>query len=309
MAESFSFTVETTAKPRLDVFLVESLPQLSRARVQALIKEGAVMVNAKSAKPSQALNPADTIHVTIPDDKPAEAQPEDLPLDVMYEDEHLAVLNKASGMVVHPAEGNETGTMVNALLHRFGPLSSIGGVARPGIVHRLDKETSGCIVVARNDETHRALTEQFSGRTTDKFYLAVVQGTPQPAAGTVQTNIGRNPHDRQKMAVVPEPAGKFAHTDYRLLRSLGMSSLVECHLHTGRTHQIRVHMKHLGHPLLGDATYGRPARQQDVPRVMLHAWKLSIDHPATGERLHFSAPIPAEFAPWLTEELQLQLTR
>jgi 23S rRNA pseudouridine1911/1915/1917 synthase len=283
MAESFTFTVEISGKPRLDVYLVEALPALSRARVQALIKEQAITVNGKAAKPSISLNPGDLIHGTIPDDKPAEAQPEDLPLDVLYEDAHLAVLNKASGMVVHPAEGNETGTMVNALLHRFGPLSSIGGVARPGIVHRLDKETSGCIIVARDDETHRALT-------------------PNPAAGSIQTHIGRNPHDRQKMAIVPEPAGKFAHTDFRLLNSLGLSSLVECHLHTGRTHQIRVHMKHLGHPLLGDATYGRPARQQDVPRVMLHAWKLSITHPATQQRMNFLAPIPQEFFPWLPQE-------
>ncbi len=308
MAESFTFTVETPGKPRLDVFLVEALPHLSRARVQALIKEGAITLNGKTVKPSGNLNFGDVILGQIPEDKPAEAQPEDLPLDVMYEDAHLAVLNKASGMVVHPAEGNESGTMVNALLHRFGPLSSIGGVARPGIVHRLDKETSGCIIVARNDETHRALTEQFAGRTTDKFYLAVVQGTPNPSEGTIQTWIGRNPHDRQKMAVLPEPAGKFAHTDYRLLRSLGMSSLVECHLHTGRTHQIRVHLKHLGHPLLGDATYGRPARQQEVPRVMLHAWKLSITHPVTQERLNFQAPIPAEFLPWLTESLRTAIS-
>lgn len=303
--DSFTFTVtwEAAEKPRLDVYLVSALPQLSRARVQALIKEGAVLVNGRAVKPSVSLNVGDHITGAIPEDRPAEAQPEDLPLTVLYEDAHLAVLNKASGMVCHPAEGNETGTLVNALLHRFGPLSSIGGVARPGIVHRLDKETSGCIVVARDDETHRSLTEQFAARSTDKFYLAVVQGTPQPASGSIQTHLGRNPHDRQKMAVLPAPAGKFAHTDYRTLCSLGMSTLVECHLHTGRTHQIRVHLKHLGHPLLGDATYGRPSRQQDVPRVMLHAWKLSFTHPATQVRQDFCAPIPSEFRPWLPPEL------
>jgi 23S rRNA pseudouridine1911/1915/1917 synthase len=299
--ESFEFSVpaEAAGKLRLDVFLVAQLPQLSRARVQSLIKEGQVHVNGKVVKPSVALSCGDLITGAIPEDKPAEAQPEDLPLTILYEDDHLAVLDKASGMVVHPAEGNESGTLVNALLHRFGPLSSIGGVARPGIVHRLDKETSGCIVVARNDETHRSLSEQFSERTTRKIYLAVVQGTPQPGSGTVDTYLGRNPHDRQKMAVLEPPAGKHAVTDYRVVHSLGMSSLVRCHLHTGRTHQIRVHLKHLGHPLLGDATYGRPSRQQEVPRVMLHGWKLSFTHPATQQRMYFTAPIPAEFRPWL----------
>lgn len=301
----FEVPVESAGKVRLDVFLVGVLPQHSRARLQAIIKEGMVSVNGKAGKASNAVSPGDIIEGAVPEDKPAEALPEDLPLQVLYEDEHLAVLDKASGMVVHPAEGNHNGTLVNALLHRFGPLSSIGGVQRPGIVHRLDKETSGCIVVARNDETHRSLTEQFSGRTTEKIYLAVVQGKPQPEEGRVETNLGRNPHDRQKMAVVEAPAGKHAVTDYRLLYSIGSSSLVQCHLHTGRTHQIRVHMKHLGHPLLGDATYGRPSRQQDVPRVMLHARKLAFSHPVTGERMTFLAPVPAEFKPWIPEGLSV----
>lgn len=302
----FEVPEDQSGKLRLDVFLVAAMPQLSRARVQAIIKEEMVRVNGKLAKPSLTLNVGDVIDGAIPEDKPAEALPEDLPLQVLYEDEHLAVLDKASGMVVHPAEGNLTGTMVNALLHRFGPLSSIGGVQRPGIVHRLDKETSGCIVVARNDETHRSLTEQFAGRTTTKIYIAVVQGKPQPVEGTVETHIGRNPHDRQKMAVVDAPAGKQAVTDYRVLYSIGTSSLVECTLHSGRTHQIRVHMKHLGHPLMGDATYGRPSRQQDVPRVMLHARKLGFTHPVTEKRMEFFAPIPSEFSPWVTEEMKAQ---
>ena len=301
----FEVPEESAGKVRLDVFLVGVLPQHSRARLQAIIKEGMVCVNGKAGKASHPVSPGDVITGAVPEDKPAEALPEDLPLQVMYEDEHLAVLDKASGMVVHPAEGNQNGTLVNALLHRFGPLSSIGGVQRPGIVHRLDKETSGCIVVARDDETHRSLTEQFSGRTTEKIYLAVVQGKPQPPEGRVETHLGRNPHDRQKMAVVDAPAGKHAVTDYRLLYSIGSSSLVQCHLHTGRTHQIRVHMKHLGHPLLGDATYGRPSRQQEVPRVMLHARKLAFSHPVTGERMTFLAPVPAEFKPWIPEGLSV----
>lgn len=305
-ATEFTFQVpdETAGKLRLDVFLAAELPALSRARVQALIKESLVSVNGKTAKPSLAVLAGDVVTGSIPEDRPAEALPQDLPLTVLYEDEHLAVLDKASGMVVHPAEGNPDGTLVNALLHRFGAMSSIGGVARPGIVHRLDKETSGCIVVARNDETHRSLSEQFSGRTTDKFYLAIVQGKPSPPSGRIETQIGRNPQDRQKMTVLTGDAGKHAVTDYKLLHTLGSSSLVECHLHTGRTHQIRVHMKHLGHPLLGDATYGRPSRQQDVPRVMLHAWKLGFTHPVTSQRMNFVAPIPKEFYPWLPADLK-----
>ncbi len=295
----FIVPADATDKMRLDVFLVAQMPALSRARIQALIKDPGVYINDRASKASHALNPGDVVHGTVPEDVPAEALPQDLPLTVLYEDAHLAVLDKASGMVVHPAEGNADGTLVNALLHRFGPLSSIGGVARPGIVHRLDKETSGCIVVARDDETHRALSAQFADRSTEKIYLAVVQGRPQPESGTIDTHIGRNPNDRQKMAVLPPHLGKHAVTDYRVLNTLGMSSLVECTLHSGRTHQIRVHMKHLGHPLLGDATYGRPSRQQDVPRVMLHARLLGFTHPATGERMTFQAPIPEEFHPWL----------
>jgi 23S rRNA pseudouridine1911/1915/1917 synthase len=236
---------------------------------------------------------------TVPPDKPAEAQPEDIPLTVLYEDEHLAVLDKASGMVVHPAHGNEEGTLVNALLHRFGTMSSIGGVARPGIVHRLDKETSGCLVVARNDAAHHSLTEQFAGRSVEKVYLAVVQGIPAPRSGTVSTHMAREPHNRLRMAVVAPPAGKNAVTDYEVLHLTGADALVKCTLHTGRTHQIRVHMKHLGHPLLGDETYARVSRQTPAGRLMLHAWRLGFTHPATGQRLHFTAPVPPEFRPWL----------
>lgn len=298
--DPFSFQIDPIAAgQRLDRFLAERLPELSRSRVQALIKEGAVLLNGKPAKPSAEVSAGDFIAGSIPEDRPAEAQPQELPLTILYEDEHLAVLDKASGMVVHPGDGNQDGTLVNALLHHFGSMSSIGGVQRPGIVHRLDKETSGCLVVARNDETHRALTEQFSGRTVEKTYLAIVERAPSPPRGRIETNIGRNPHNRQKMAVLPPPAGKIAITDYEVLRSLGSSSLVRCDLHTGRTHQIRVHMKHLGHPLLGDETYGRAAKHYGVSRMLLHAWRLAFDHPATGQRMQFTAPIPPEFAPWL----------
>ena len=296
----FTFTAAPEhAEERLDKFLAARLEGLSRSRIQALIKEGAVTVNGRAAKASQEVEGGDLSAGTIPPDKPAEAQPQDLPVEVLYEDEHLAVLNKASGMVVHPAHGNEDGTLVNALLHRYGAMSSIGGVARPGIVHRLDKETSGCLVVARNDAAHHSLTEQFAERTTEKIYLAVVQGIPSPRGGTVSTHIARDPNNRLRMAVVNPPAGKNAVTDYEVVHITGADALVKCTLHTGRTHQIRVHMKHLGHPLLGDETYARVSRQTPSGRLMLHAWKLGFTHPASGKRLAFQAPVPPEFRPWL----------
>ncbi len=296
----FTFTAGAEdAGQRLDKFLAGRLTELSRSRVQALIKEGNVTVNGKAAKASQDVEPGQVVAGCVPPDRPAEAQPQDIPLQVLYEDEHLAVLNKASGMVVHPAHGNEDGTLVNALLHRFGALSSIGGVARPGIVHRLDKETSGCLVVARNDVAHHSLTEQFAGRSVEKVYLAVVQGVPAQRSGTVETHIGRDPHDRLRMAVLPPPAGKSAVTDYEVLHVTGADALVKCTLHTGRTHQIRVHMKHLGHPLLGDEVYARTSRQIRTGRLMLHALRLGFTHPVSQERMIFTSPVPPEFKPWM----------
>ncbi|MDB6133541.1 MAG: pseudouridine synthase, RluA family [Verrucomicrobiales bacterium] len=301
MPEIFTVAPDQAGQ-RLDRFLCACLPELSRARLQALIKEGAALVNGRTAKPSHETTVGEEVSIEIPPDKPAEAQAQDIPLDILYEDEHLAVLNKASGMVVHPAHGNEDGTVVNALLHRFGALSSIGGVARPGIVHRLDKETSGCLIVARSDAAHQHLSAQFAERELDKIYLAVTSGTPSPRQGSVQTHLGRDPHDRLKMTVLPAPAGKWAHTDYEVLHTLGGDALVKCTLHTGRTHQIRVHMKHLGHPLLGDPTYSRPSKQTKAPRLMLHAWRLGITHPVSGKRLDFEAPLPPEFTLWLPPE-------
>ncbi len=301
----FTFTADAAdTGTRLDKFLAARLPDLSRARLQTLIREGHVTLQGRAVKASQEIHRGDLITGIIPPDKPSAAQPEDIPLAILFEDEHLAVLDKASGMVVHPAYGNEDGTLVNALLHRFGPLSSIGGVARPGIVHRLDKETSGCLVVARNDAAHHSLSEQFAGRTVEKIYLAVVQGIPTPQCGTVSTQLGRDPHNRLRMAVLPPPAGKSAVTDYEVLHLTGTDALVKCTLHTGRTHQIRVHLKHLGHPLLGDELYARTARQTSAARLMLHAWQLGFTHPATGQRLHFTAPLPPEFRPWLPPDFK-----
>ncbi len=299
----FTISNESDVGQRLDRFLADQVgSELSRSRLQGLIREGAITLNGNPTKPRQALNLADHIQITIPDPVPAEALPEDIPLDVMFEDEHLLVLNKASGMVVHPAAGNQTGTLVNALLHHCrGRLASIGGVERPGIVHRLDKDTSGCLVVAKTDRVHTSLTEQFSSRQVSKAYLAVVKGRPPLDSGTIENRIARDPRNRQKMAVVMPPAGKIAITDYRVITPEAQASLVECTLHTGRTHQIRVHMRELGHPILGDPIYAK--NTAGASRLMLHAWKLGFSHPISTEKVGFESPIPEEFHPWLPPQL------
>jgi len=297
--------VEPPGAPRLDAFLASRLEALSRARIQALIREQFIHVNNAPAKPRDAVKPGDRITIAIPEAVPAEATPEDIPLHILYEDNDLVVIDKAHGMVVHPAAGNPGGTLVNALLHHCrGQLSGIGGVERPGIVHRLDKDTSGCMVAAKTDTAHQSLTAQFATRETmEKIYLAVTLGAPSPSEGTVFTHIARHPVNRQKMAVCNPPGGKPAITDYRTLRrdpATG-TALIRCHLHTGRTHQIRVHMHHLGTPILGDPIYGRPPSRAGIPaaRLMLHAWRLSFHHPLDGRVMRFEARPPDEFAPWI----------
>ena len=295
-------TVDDNTGKRLDVFLCSQLPELSRARIQSLLKSGDILVNDTVVKAKYSIQVGDLITVIIPDPTPEEAQPEDIPIDVIYEDEELIVINKDSGLVVHPAAGNLTGTLVNALLfHCSGKLAEVGGAERPGIVHRLDKDTSGCMVVAKTDFTHKALVAQFKARETKKQYLAVVQGVPNKDEDTVFTHIGRHPVNRLKMAVVNPGSGKAAITDYQNLGTLEDSetSLIHCDLHTGRTHQIRVHMLHLGTPILSDPIYSKPARQKVQPgRLMLHARRLSFTHPRTGEEMTFRAGIPDEFKPW-----------
>ena len=295
--------VADVAAERLDAFLAAKLPELSRSRIQALIREQFITVNGQPAKPRDAVKPPAVIQIALPEAVPAEASPQDIPLDILYEDEDLVVLNKAPGMVVHPAPGNPDGTLVNALLHHCkGKLSGIGGVERPGIVHRLDKDTSGCLVVAKSDAAHQSLVTQFSERSTmEKLYLAVTCGVPKPGKDTIFTHIGRHPVNRQKMAVVNPPGGKAAITDYEVLATdaATVTALVLCHLHTGRTHQIRVHLHHKGTPLLGDPIYGKPVKNPALPeRLMLHAWRLSFDHPITGKRHAFEAPVPTEFDHW-----------
>lgn len=290
------------AHDRLDAYLAGKLADLSRSRIQALIREQYILVNGTPAKPRDSLKSGDSISVVIPEAVPDIAAPQDIPLDILFEDEHLLVLHKAHGMVVHPAPGNPDGTLVNALLHHCkGQLSGIGGVERPGIVHRLDKDTSGCLVVAKTDIAHQSLVTQFSERSTmEKLYLAVTHGIPQKEKDTIFTHIGRHPVNRQKMAAITPPAGKTAITDYETLATdpATKTALVLCHLHTGRTHQIRVHMHHIGTPILGDPIYGKK-HELPTPRLLLHAWKLSFDHPVTGKKLHFTAPPPDDFRAWL----------
>lgn len=288
---------------RLDRYLAESAPDLSRSRVQALVAAGRVEVNGQPvSKARHPLKSGDRITWSLPPPRPTGFAAQDIPLEILYEDARLAVLVKPSGLVVHPAAGNPDGTLVNALLHHFGSLSAIGGEERPGIVHRLDKETSGLMVVARDDEAHQSLSSQFADRVVKKIYLAVVHGVPNPPTREIRTWMGRHPVHRQKRAVLPEGEGKPAATDYLVLHvdqaSPSPTSLVRCDLHTGRTHQIRVHLHHCGHPIVGDPVYGNPRRLPRADRLMLHAYSLSFLHPADGRSMRFTAPPPAEFHAW-----------
>jgi 23S rRNA pseudouridine1911/1915/1917 synthase len=287
---------------RLDTFLRAQFPAVSRGTIQRLIEQGHITVNGEKVKPTHAPRAGERINVYWPEARPAEARPEDLPLEIIYEDKDLLVLNKAPGMVVHPAAGNEEHTLVNALLHHCkGQLSGIGGVARPGIVHRLDKDTSGCLVVAKNDATHLALSAQFAERSLDKTYLAIVCGALPHATGEIRAAIARHPSHRKRMSVT-EDAGRDARTSYRVIESLNHATFVQATLHTGRTHQIRVHFQHIGFPIVGDETYG--ARQNRrlkeltrfaASRVMLHAHQLEFVHPRSKRKRKFEAPLPDDF--------------
>ena len=325
------------AAQRLDVYLAEKLPNATRAKVQRGIKDGHVTVNgAVQTKVSTPVVSGDRIACRLQRPPPIEARPEPIPLDVVYEDDDLLVVNKAAGMVVHPAYGNRTGTLVNALLHHVGgeaisfededeepddedvglstataaPAYAGDVTVRPGIVHRLDKDTSGLLVVAKHDAAHAHLARQFMDRTIHRRYLAIVWGVPEPERGTVETFLGRDPRDRRRMAVVPEERGKHAVTHYALVEPMQYTALVRFRLETGRTHQIRVHARHLGHPILGDATYDGTAVRYGpdvgkrraffrnlfgaMPRQALHAATLGFVHPTTGEAMSFEAPLPAD---------------
>ena len=285
---------------RLDAWLAMQCEGFSRSRIQGLIRAERMRVNGTVVVRSACkVEPGAVVTLAIPPPVPAEPQPEDIPLSIVYEDDHVIVVDKPAGLVVHPAPGHLDGTLVNALLHHCPNLEGIGGVARPGIVHRLDQDTSGLMIVAKTEAAMRTLTKEFASHANiRKTYLAIVHGAPTPPEGRIENLIGRCPWDRKKMAIV-ERNGKIAVTNYRT-RSAGRRSLVECVIETGRTHQIRVHMASLGCPIVGDAVYGRPGwdRQLDPPptRQMLHAWKLELKHPVTRVPLAFEAPIPPDFS-------------
>ncbi len=286
---------------RFDKHLTRRLPEMSRSRLQDLIKDGHATLNGKAVKAGATLRSGDAVSLTVPDVAEVEIKAQDIPLTILYEDTDIVVLDKASGLVVHPAEGNPDGTLVNALLHHIEDLSGIGGEMRPGIVHRLDKDTSGCMVVAKNDIAHRRLTEAFSERRITKIYLAVVNGVPKEEGGRIQNYIGRHPVDRKRMSILLDGAGKEAVTEWKRLSVDEGCALIQCRLLTGRTHQIRVHMREsLLCAILGDPIYAQPAKQRArVPRLMLHAWKLSFNHPIHDQPLAFEAKLPAEFEPWM----------
>ena len=284
---------------RLDRYLAEQLPDLSRSRVQKLIEQGQVQVNGTVCTSKKVgLQLGDRIDLAIPDAEPLELQAEEIPLDILYEDEHFLILNKPVGLVVHPAPGHEGGTLVNALLaHCKGNLAGIGGVQRPGIVHRLDKDTSGALAIAKTDQAHQHLQAQFKTKTARREYLGVVYGAPSTNSGTIDAPIGRHSVDRKKMAVTPEErGGRRAVTHWTIAERLDNFTLMRFRLETGRTHQIRVHSAHIGHPIVGDPLYGSGRSiGVNLTGQALHAYKLTLQHPMTGEPIEVTAEPPPEF--------------
>jgi 23S rRNA pseudouridine1911/1915/1917 synthase len=279
------------AGQRLDLFLAAQIDRLSRARIQTLIQSGHILLNGKTCRGKQSTRPGDEVTVFEPEPEPIILQPEALAVPILFEDEHLLVVNKPAGMTVHPGAGIQSGTLVNALLHQVTNLSGIGGELRPGVVHRLDKETSGCLVVAKHDVAHLRLSNQFAGRKVQKFYLALCNGRFTKSAGEIIKPIGRHPVHRQKMAVLDR--GRPAHTRYEVIRETSHWALVLCQIYTGRTHQIRVHLHSIGHPILGDKVYGKAS--SEYGRQMLHAWRLGFFHPITENWLEFEAGLPGDF--------------
>ena len=299
--------VDVEAPERLDLFLRHRCPELSRSRIQTLIKSGAIRVNGAQTRPAYLVQPGDEIAVELPEPEPLAAFPESLPLSIAYEDDDLLVVDKAAGMTVHPAPGATEGTLVNALLHHCRNLSGINGTLRPGIVHRLDKETSGLLVVAKRDAAHQALAAKFQAHQIERRYAALVWGVLREESNRIEAPIGRHPKNRKKMAVVED--GRDAATNFSVIERCPFTTWVECRLETGRTHQIRVHMAHIGHPVFGDPVYGgrdqargiRPEYRRQanwmlslIKRQALHAKELRFAHPTTGERMEFTAPLPED---------------
>lgn len=303
--EVFNFRFTKEEEERLDRFLVDSLPQFSRSRLQALIKDGHVLVNGLPPKKSgQLLEPNGLIEVRIPPAVPSRLQGEDVPLDIVFENEDLIVVNKPAGMVVHPAAGHSTGTLVHAVLGHDPGIEGIGGEERPGVVHRLDKDTSGLILLAKNDAAHHWLQDQFRTRKVDKTYLALVDGRPPTPSGRVEAFIGRDPAHRKKMAVVSEKKGRDAVSEYKTLETFENHTLLEFHPLTGRTHQIRLHCAFLGCPIVGDVIYGKKKSTLPLGRHFLHAARLKITLPGERQDRVFEAPLPKELAS-LLERLRM----
>ena len=290
------WTVPLDAEPeRIDKYISTLEEELTRSYVQKLMEQGKVLCNGKKVRSSIRVAAGDEIILYLPSPEPLEVQPENIPLDVVFEDDQLMVINKPKGMVVHPAAGNESGTLVNAVLyHAKGKLSGINGVIRPGIVHRLDKNTSGLIVVAKTNEAHLSLAEQIKEKTCSRIYLCLVRGNLREESGTVDAPIGRNPSQRKKMCVTQNNS-RNAVTHYQVLERFGDYTLVKCRLETGRTHQIRVHMQHIGHPVMGDEEYGGGKNPFGLHSQALHAVEIGFVHPTSGERMTFSCPLPEYF--------------
>lgn len=290
--ETILLIAETEAS-RIDAYLAANT-DLTRSKIQKLIKDGAVALNGKACKASSAVCAGDSIRILVPEtDGDRLPEPENIPLDVVYEDDDLAVINKPKGMVVHPAPGNPSGTLVNALLYRFQTLSGAGGEIRPGIVHRIDRMTSGLLVVAKNDFAHEALARQFADHTAHREYLCLVHGNLKEDSGTVDAPIGRHKTDRKRMAVTED--GRRAVTHWHVLERFGTETLLDVRLETGRTHQIRVHMAYIKHPILGDEVYGSPAPKLGLNGQALHGYRLTFSHPRTGETMSFTASLPDDF--------------
>jgi 23S rRNA pseudouridine1911/1915/1917 synthase len=288
---------------RLDRALAAALPTMSRERLKSLIRSGALEAGGRAVRdPATKVKGYENFRLAVPDPAPAHNLPQDIPLAIVFEDEHLLVVDKPAGLVVHPAAGNRDGTLVNALLHHCaGKLSGIGGVARPGIVHRIDKDTSGLLVIAKTDVAHEGLAKQFAAHSIDRRYLAIVSGVPKMAQGTIDAPLARSAANRKKIAIVEGSRGKRAVTHWKRLKALKDAALVECRLETGRTHQVRVHMASIGHPLVGDPVYGRSGKthgkllkELGFHRQALHAAELGFVHPVTRRRLSFDSPMPAD---------------
>lgn len=292
--EIMNFVVDSETKGiRLDVFLSNALEDKSRSYIQGLIEKENVKVNDVVKKSNYKLREDDKVTIIVPEPVGLDVVPENIPLDILYEDSDVIIINKPQGMVVHPASGVYSGTLVNALLYHCKDLSGINGITRPGIVHRIDKDTSGVIVIAKNDNAHNKLAEQLKDHSMTRSYVALTEGIIKNDEGSVDANLGRHPIEKIKMAVVKE--GRHAVTHYKVLERYNTSTLVECRLETGRTHQIRVHMAHIGHPLVGDPVYGYKKQRFNLEGQMLHAKLLGFIHPTTGEYMEFESPIPEHF--------------